>query len=232
MYRKKDNEIKKVKGLKWLPWIGNNYCTSLYKLMILGESHYLWEGEEDAYDILNDEGFTRALVYNNHQGHLDSVCHIIKPLDAIARTLLDKKDLTTQERITISNAYIYHVIVQKYLDSIKERPDYESYYQGWKINIEILKILKPNIVLAIGVESYEACVNYCTSVGLLKYNIKENIKINNTYPRIVKLTIANLDIDIIFLRHASRYYSWRKWHEYISLKIDTKKLITSILSSV
>jgi len=226
MYTKKDNEIKKIKGLKWLPWIGDNYYNLNGKLMILGESHYLWEGEEDAYEILNDEGFTRALVYNNHQGHLEGVSHIIKPLDAIARTLLNKKNLTIQDRISISNKYIYHVIVQKDLASIKERPDYEDYYNGWKINVELLKILKPHIVLVSGVESYEACVNYCNSFGVLKYSNKEDFKINETSPRICKLTIANADIDILFLRHASSFYSWGKWHEYISSKIDLNKLMT------
>ena len=226
MYTEKDHEIEKMKGLTWLPWIGDNYHTSNYKLMVLGESHYLWEGEEDAYGILNDKKFTRALVYNNHQGHLEEVGHIVKPLDAIARTLLNKEYLTTQDRISISDTYIYHVIVQKDLASIKERPDYDSYYKGWEINVELLKILKPNIVLVIGVESYEACVNYCTSLGVLKYGNKEDFKINNAYPRICKLTIANADIDILFLRHASSFYSWEEWHEYISSKIDLNKLMT------
>ena len=227
MYTEKDNEIKKIKGLKWFPWIGHKYCTSRNKLMILGESYYLWEGEEGAYDILNNREFTRELVYNNHQGHLTDVNHIVKPLDSIERTLLNKKNLTIQEKIKISNRYIYHVLVQKDLASIKERPDYKSYYDGWKITVELLKTLKPKIVLVIGVESYIACVDYCTSAALLKHKKQEDFKINNTYPRTCKLTIDNFDIDIIFLKHSSKYYSWEKWHEYISSKINTDKVIAN-----
>ena len=75
-------------------------------------------------------------------------------------------------------------------------------------------------------KSLSECSKGARNKNLL-WNIQEDFKINNTYPRTCKLTIDNFDIDIIFLKHSSKYYSWEKWHEYISSKINTDKVIAN-----
>jgi len=216
MHTEIDDQLIAIEGIKWLPWIGEKYLSSKSKLMIIGESHYLWDGENGAYDILNDSNFTRAIVYNNHQQNLKDVEHTIKPLDGIERTILNSRNISLTDKVAISDTFVYHVIVQKDLSSRKERPNYNAYYDGWKTLIEIAKKLEPKTLLAIGVESYDACVNYAKEIRILKENNREAFKINRTYPRKCKIEVNGNEIVIIFMRHASSFYSWSQWHTYLA----------------
>ena len=61
-----DKEFKKINTLKWLPWVGENYEHQNPQLLIVGESHYAWEDEEDTPEevksYLEKDDFTRAVL--------------------------------------------------------------------------------------------------------------------------------------------------------------------------
>ncbi|RTE55455.1 hypothetical protein EHW67_02495 [Arenibacter aquaticus] len=62
-----DLEFNKIDELKWTPWIGENYLnnTSAPKVLIIGESHYEWDKEEDdqeSIEYLKNPDFTRNFI--------------------------------------------------------------------------------------------------------------------------------------------------------------------------
>lgn len=214
--------VETIPGLKWLPWIGEKYFKSKAKLLVIGESHYLWEGEDEAEDILNDVNYTKAIIYNNHQQNLDGVNHVVKHLDGLERMLLCKQDITIQEKVLLSNSFAYHVIVQRGLLSLKERPCRSDYENGWKIAINLISKICPKNIIFIGVEA----VKYINHELIYPYaidNWRLHEKIGNTYPRTFNLYYHDRIINCIAIKHTSSYFSWNKWSKFIENYFDIVK---------
>ena len=58
-----DNKLSNVYGLKWLPWIGNQYfnINEANRLLIVGESHY-HDNTKESIEKYNSITFTREVI--------------------------------------------------------------------------------------------------------------------------------------------------------------------------
>ena len=52
--------------------------------------------------------------------------------------------------------------------------------------------------------------------------LKKNTKIGSCYSRTVTISNSGKSIELIFIRHASQYFSWQKWNTYLHSKIGTQ----------
>ena len=64
-----DKKINKIKGLYYLPWIGNNFINSETKLLVLGESNYDYKGAEET----KEKEWNRILIKQNYLTPVSSV---------------------------------------------------------------------------------------------------------------------------------------------------------------
>lgn len=48
-----DSILTNEKSLQWLPFIGKEYLTSLHKVLIIGESHYVPQDEDPEFYLRN-----------------------------------------------------------------------------------------------------------------------------------------------------------------------------------
>jgi hypothetical protein len=232
MNKNYDSQFKKIKNLKWLPWIGDNYSDSSSKLLIVGESHYLWKGEKDADKELNSKYFTRDIVFNNHQGHLQEVGRI-KPLDSLEKVFTNNRELSMDYKKLFSDSYSYCVLIQRGLASIEERPCRKDFILGWNTLSNIIRIICPKTIIFIGVTSANyLCPDIINPLLLHETLTKEKILINRTYPRkCIFSSSLNNRIRGIFIKHTSKYFSYNKWNHYIKRYFDIDQFVSESIKS-
>jgi hypothetical protein len=131
------------KGIKFLPWIGEDYFDFSPRILILGESHYFGESHWSNVDEYNnDVNATRAIV--------DDYCH--SGLIKLASMLTNK---------TIDNDYIFDYICfynffQKCVGikaSEKTFIDESLIEMSQKAFFHVIEILSPELIIAWGVSS-------------------------------------------------------------------------------
>ena len=127
-----DKKLKKINMIKWIPWIGDNYKNSKTKLLVLGESHYKWEGK-GAWTMLNSIQFEKNYVIEHYIKVKEGNENKISVLDNLLRALYNKKDISSREKYLFAQNISYCTIIQRALKNIKERPNKEDFLEGWKI---------------------------------------------------------------------------------------------------
>jgi hypothetical protein len=215
-----DSQLKKIKNLKWIPWIGCNYIKS--KLLVLSESHFDWK-EKNSWKMLNDFEFERNHIKEHYIKVIEGNKNYISVLDNLLKAIYNKKEITSEKKLQFAKNISYGVIVHKPLKNNLTRPNKLDFINGWKINSKIIQIIKPKIIMFIGVESINYIkknVEVIEPLRLKKY--KEFNKINNVYPRKFILMNDNEIIDFIAVKHTSSRFSWVEWGKFINKNIDIK----------
>ena len=218
MNKEVDEKLSKIKHLKWLPWIGENYFLCESKLMVLGESHYLCDGDDPkGYG----KDFTRSFVTQHRNEGVGT-----KVLSNFEKTILNKdtdEDLSLLEKKEITDSIVYQVIIQRLLDSSEERPNSDDFKNGWNIIFETMKVLKPKMVISLGVEACNILTRLEYEGLIVKKEEWVDEKINRAYPRYCKIELNGNPIDVIFLRHTSGtmggYYPL-EWHKFVKKYFD------------
>lgn len=112
------------------------------------------------------------------------------------------------------------------MSSIKERPEYSDYYEGWKEFLNMLSITGGNQCILYGTDQKK-------SDALRKLLEEKKIecsykipyeKTNGSIPRIITFELNGNRIKILFIRHPSSRFSWDKWHKIINDEIDLSVL--------
>jgi len=111
-----DKELKRIHGLKWLPWIGDRYGLDGKRIMVLGESHYL-HGNYSCEMIDGDLYYTRDVVgpYVSEGRSAGGQWTMFEPIEKILRGVLFDADTDRSEvwrSVTYMNI-VQHVLVEK-----------------------------------------------------------------------------------------------------------------------
>jgi len=217
-----DEKFKNIKEIKWKPWIGKNYIKNdKTKLLILGESHYLWEGEDEAFEILNSSNFTRAFIKDSglyfdskYTGNTNT--HIIRNTE---RVLYNQKNVSDDLKGNLWYSVAYMVNVQRILKSINERPSCGDLVEGWKSIFKVINLIKPDYILSLGVQSANCLKEAINDTDFKLINFETGDKIGNVYSRKAKIKIENNEIPIIFIQHPSSYFSWINWSDFVNFEM-------------
>lgn len=200
----KFNEIQfdKINNLNWYPWIGENYSKT--KLLIVGESHYE-DGDEWQ---LGNKNTTKTIItkrINGDRGKLHT---------NIEKTLLNLDNPTKEQGFNFWKSIAYWNLLQRLLDSREQvdRPMDEDFDMGWKVFFELIEILNPKYVIIVGKSGFGRLGNYL--------NVNETGWEKNDLDFIQKEKIINLKkgdkaLKLIFIKHASSFYSYKKWADII-----------------
>ena len=214
-----DEDFYKIKGLYYLPWIGEKYINSKTRLLVLGESNPIYEPEDD-------ENWIRTLITQNFAPILDSVKDPERPLVYLLKAVYNKKEISPEERYNLAEYMAFTNIVQRPLSSNKERPQEEDYKEkGWKIMLNIIKTIKPKNIVIIGVESIDYLRRIADEENIKIINFKKvEPKINGTNPREFFIENGDEKIKCTAIKHTSKYFSWDKWYKYICTRIKLKEI--------
>ena len=206
--KKYDDRFKSIDGLTWLPWCGKNYDKN--RILIVAESHYGGETEFEADGSAKpDKEFTRRFVSR----HADGV-NMWKMPNNLMRAVWDGDCRVERRKVFWENVAFYNH-VQKLMElATRQRPSDEDFENGWDVFPEVVKILKPDYCLFVGLQAFKSFGDKMQEKGL-SFEGKGFEKINRVWPRRYTLTVDGHRTEITGIKHTSRYFSWKKWHDFL-----------------
>ncbi len=213
-----DSELNNIPNLSWLPWIGTEYFKNNNRLLIIGESQYAQGETASAYkeDLarVNEIDFTRNAVLQtqiqNHYKH--------PALDNFLKALLGNAP-TNKEKLWKNIAFynfVQRVMDYSSFDSKKtEQPTITDFDGGWKVFVDIVKILKPTDCIFIGVSAAMPFERMMDQLNIKRSNRIAHDKIGNTNPISASIEIESHSTNISFVRHSSAYFSPEEWRSFL-----------------
>lgn len=206
----------------WLPWIGKNYKISNVKTLILGESTYNWSTTEE------DRIKTSKRIKKNNHLRLLHVRHAMKPsrksgfVRNIEKAIFQKKNPDHSKIKELWLQVSYHNLVLRPMATNKHRPSFADYSEGWKVFLNLLDISGPEQCICYGLEyrKIKALRDILKEQDVKYTYSKVDSKISRSNPKIIKIHLNNKpDVKILFIRHPSAYFSWKKWGAVINKEL-------------
>lgn len=214
----RDSEFKAILILSWLPWVGLEYFKNSKKLLIIGESQYA-QGEtattyQEDLARVNRIDFTRNAVLQtqiqNHYKH--------PALDNLLKALLGNGSINKEKlwkEIAFYN-FVQRVMDYSSFDGKKsEQPTITDFDSGWKVFVEVVKILKPTDCIFIGVSAAMPFERMMDQLNIKRSDRISHDKIGNTNPISGTIEIEGHTTKISFIRHSSAYFSPEKWNPFL-----------------
>ncbi len=213
-----DSELKSISTLSWIPWVGSSYFTNTNRLLIIGESQYA-QGETAAeynedLDRVNEMDFTRNTVLQtqiqNHYKHAT--------LDNLLKALLGNGSINKEK---LWKEIAFYNFVQRVMDyssfngKKSEQPTIEDFDQGWKVFVELVKILKPTDCIFIGVSAAIPFERMMDQLNIKRTDRISHDKIGHTNPISATIEIDGHTTKITFVRHSSAYFSPEEWNPFL-----------------
>lgn len=201
--------------LKWLPWVGANYALTEPKFLIVAESHYVngkdpVEREKKERENTSNTEFTRRAVY---EGAIRKEWPN-QTFSNLNRMLL-RTDNFQHEKLW--KHITYHNIVQRMMDYSREKgPSVADFLAGWQAFTEIVKVLKPDNCLFIGVKAANTFNIAMRALKVEYVRASFGPKIDNARIRHASITIDGKETKLLFIKHASRSSSWDQWNKQIT----------------
>lgn len=214
----RDSALNDIPNLSWLPWIGTDYFKNYQRLLIIGESQYAQGETANAYkedlNRVNEIDFTRNAVLKtqiqNHYKH--------PALDNLLKTLLGSGSIKKEK---LWKEISFYNFVQRVMDYSSfeekktEQPIMADFDLGWKVFIEIVKILKPTDCIFIGVSAATPFERMMDQLNIKRSNRITHDKIGNTNPISASIEIDGHSTIISFVRHSSAYFSPEEWRPFL-----------------
>ena len=152
------------------PWIGDNYGSSYPRILIIGDSHYCGvenckfcgvRGNKPIEEFGACSNFTkdRIIEYINFRKGIG------KKEDWMTKTFLrfdkifyGKEDISVEESVQLWKSVAYYIFVQTALSADPSNTNYsgEDYGNSSSMAMEIIKELKPDLVIVWGNRAYES----------------------------------------------------------------------------
>lgn len=200
-----DERFKSIKGLKWLPWVGQFYNKT--KIVILGESQYE-DGDEWQEDNIDA---TRILIGKRFSGDRGKI------YSNVEKILLSIDNPSQEQGNFIWKSVAYWNLVPRLMSSRSERPIHKDFDNGWRLFFDFIDIFqpKPTTCIVLGKSS-------CGRLGYYLNNNdtswNRNIKEFYATEKIINLSKNGHKLKLIFINHpsGSRGFNYKDWAQLIS----------------
>lgn len=208
-----DKDFLQIEGLKYLPWVGKSAIQNKSRLLIIAESVYNWEKEEDrrknAQVSLDKNDFARVVAYEHGIENSSSKRKLARNIEKIQHNTI----ASVEDRIDFWESILFHELVQRPLPNKKTRPTKADYQIGAKVLTSVIELTKPEKCIFLGT-TWAKFSSLKKSLGQY-YTIEEKHydKINNAWPK--TLFIKELNTKIYFIKHPSSYFSTELWKNFI-----------------
>ncbi|WP_043528228.1 hypothetical protein [Litchfieldella xinjiangensis] len=209
-----DQGLCGISEINRLPWIGLHYSGTLCKTLVLGESVYNWKPS----DTNNLEKISS--LHNLRELHVNHAIKLKKGsrfVRNIERAIYEKKKPSDDEKRVFWNKVAYHNLVARVLKSSKHRPSYGDYLNGWVLFDKVSDVISPDQVIVYGLETKKVKA-FREHFGE-RVSIERVGKIGKYNPIIAQIRHAEKDMKLVFIRHPSSFFSWRKWGAFINSEL-------------
>lgn len=210
----------------WLPWVGKTFLASNAKTLILGESTYNWEKDEGRREIANERLKNPDHLRIVHKNNAIDFKGKSPYARNIERAILLKRKADKSEALGIWSNVAYHNLVLRAMHTANHRPKYNDYLDGWHCFIELAKTIPFTQCIVYGLESekIKAFQEALNAAGI-EYDYKK-IKpgVGKNYPRVMNIDVSGKNIKMLFVRHPSSFFSWKKWGHVLNSELDLQSL--------
>lgn len=202
-----DVEFSGRPNLPWWPWVGSNFSTSAARTILLGESVYNWgEGFDARYqrtDGLRETHRRHALNYRRDSPYVRN----------IERAVYHAPSPSEDQKRAFWSSVAYHNLVLEPLANIKKRPTYDQYLNGWREFFDLARLMAIDQGVVYGLESkkVDALVQAIKLRGAAYTQIRLPAKVGRTQPRLMSISDGGRPLKLLFIRHPSAFFSWRRW---------------------
>lgn len=205
-----DCDFDEIKFLEWYPWIGKDFKKT--NILLIGESHY---EDGDFWQFGNKE--TSRIITKKRLDDVNGKWTLHRNVE---KTILNKVNISLDERKEFWNSVVYWNLVQRLLDSRNEndRPNFEDFALGWKLFFQVYTVLKPKYCIVLGKASFAALGNYLTNFQSEWKFAKSELHPNE---KILKLDNGKQEVTLIFINHPSGSFGfqYQKWSEIIKIEL-------------
>ena len=207
-----DEKLLAILSLSWLPFVGKNYLKSDQKILIVGESHYVPEDDDEEFYARKE--WTREYILK--EGLELEPWYMGTAKNALTREI-EKTISGGLDKETWNNVAFFNLI-QRLLSSINkvDRPTYNDIIDGLKAFKEVVPILDPDMIIFCGVEAgkHFEQIHHDPDFKIEEIDLPK-VKINGAYPRQYDLTFNNKTRRCTFVKHPSMGYSVEEWRPII-----------------
>lgn len=210
-----DKRFKEIESLRWLPFVGDHFSQldETRRLLVIGESHY-HDKSEKSIEKHSSSNFTRRVV---DELAINRWYYGTRIFPNLHRALFGHDNFDSR---AFWNLVSFYNFIQRPMVTNKGRPSYDDFYNSWTTFFEIIEILKPETCLFIGTSAANSLKQATQISNYRTDGVKWEEKISNAYAKSAKLFDGDDNkTRLIFIRHTSQMFSWKKWHGYLRNKI-------------
>lgn len=194
-------------GLPWWPWVGSRFSLSPIRTMVIGESIYNWgEGFDVRYakfDALRQTHSRHALNYRRDSPYVRN----------FERAIYQAYAPSEEQKLALWSSVAYHNLVLDPLKSLKARPSYSQYLEGWNELLELTHLMAVDQAIIYGLESkkIDALAEAAKRRGSILQRSPMQTKVGRSRPKLITIRDGDRAMKLLFIRHPSAFFSWRKW---------------------
>jgi hypothetical protein len=215
-------------SLNWWPWVGSEYLASENKTIVLGESIYLYDGESSRQRILDRNSLRKRQL--NH-GVLAK--HKSRFLRNFERAVFQKKRPVAGKRKRLWAGVIYHNLVPRMMESLKDRPTYDDYHRGWSDLLQLVTIVKAQQCIVYGLERPKiGALLAMLAAQSVEVHRQKLPAVGRNTPCILTFQHNNQSLKLLFIRHPSAFFAWREWAVTLRMSGLLPSEITGLTESI
>ncbi|AFL97271.1 hypothetical protein [Ornithobacterium rhinotracheale] len=213
-----DNAFKNIEGLRWLPFVGEKYNVSKPKVLLVGESHYLDESENNNHEKVI---YTRMIANELGAGNRN-----YKTKSPIFNNVNNMLKATNPQKLWDKIAF--YNFVQRPMSSLDIRPSNSDFDEAWVVFFRLVQVLKPDYCLFLGnsaAERLDKMTQKCNVERKLAWD--EVNLINGAKFKKAELKLGNLQTKLFCIKHPSSHFSPELWRE--KLQKESPELMKFLL---
>lgn len=215
-----DGHFAQRASLPWWPWVGSQYVSSRKRTLVLGESVYDWSDTPRERELFQARYAERDGLRDTHTNHAMDFRRDTPYVRNVERAVFSTSKPADAMKHAFWTSVAYHNLVLEPLASLDVRPSLRQFRAGWAEALDLCILLDVRQVLVYGVGSVPALKLEATSRGLDCRIRKLRPQLNRCYPRVGTLTLGGSDIQLLFIRHPSTFFSWEKWSAIIGAHLS------------
>ncbi|WP_460891042.1 hypothetical protein [Rufibacter soli] len=209
-----DNELLKIEGLTWLPFVGKDYDSTHSKILFVGESHY--KDPKSNNENFKKKEFTRMIVDEM------AICNYQygSPFFNRISDLFNFSDRTELWNKTSFYNFIQRPMNkgEKVTQGVIERPLKVDFENSWNIFFDVINKTKPDYCIFFGNTAANTFNKACNKRTIEFKSIVWEDYINRSYLKKAEVSIESHKTEIIFIKHPSSYFTTNKWREVLLAK--------------
>lgn len=209
-------EVLRQDGLMWYPWVGKHYPAAPVKVWVIAESHYVNHSGAN-YQAARHPLYTRRVVAERL---FPQYFWPNQTLDKINQTLAGQPVPANKTHLLWENA-AFSNLIQRPMNSPKERPNEDDIAKGWSVFSPLLDILKPDFCLFVGFAGINRLDTLPAAMRITTPKWTQD-KIGNAYAReTFTVSTKNHHAQAAVIGHPGRCFNAQKWHEWLKSNLPS-----------